>query len=389
MKLFVILSRFPFPLEKGDKLRAYHQIAELSKKHEIILCCLSDKKVKQEWKEEIRGMCSQLYVFELSKPLIYWNTVKQFFSTKPYQVGYFYQNQIRRKVDHIIKKEKPDHIYSQLIRTSEYVKNHLEIPKTLDYMDALGKGMMRRAAVSKGIRKKLFTIEGKRLSAYENRIFDYFNHHTIISEQDRKFINHPENHKIEVIENGISDDFFHYDKQVDKEYDLVFTGNMNYPPNVACSEYIVNEVLPILQNENPDIRLLLSGANPSEKILELSKKQGVTVTGWVDDIRDSYAKGKIFIAPLIIGTGLQNKLLEAMAMGLPCITTNLANNALKAVDGESILLAEKAEAFKSHVLSLLQNPDQYEQLSRNGKKFVAGHFNWKNSVDKLEKLFNS
>lgn len=389
MKLFVILSRFPFPLEKGDKLRAYYQLKELSKKNEIILCCLSDKAVKEEWKTEIRKYCQQLHIFELGKTKVYTNTALQAFSSKPFQVGYFYQSGIQRKIDQIIRIEKPDHIYCQLIRTAEYVKHHHNIPKTIDYMDALGKGMLRRAEISSGIKRFLFRAEGKRLSQYENRIFDYFNHHTIISAQDRKYINHPDQDKIVIIENGISSDFFNGPTGVTPEYELVFTGNMNYPPNIECALFIANEILPKLKSKFPQIRLLLSGANPNPKIAELNKRPDITVSGWVDDIRTSYANGKIFLAPLFIGTGLQNKLLEAMAMGLPCITTPLANNALKAIPGKSILLADHADSFAEKVTDLLTDHDLSKEIANGGQSFVKEHFSWEKSVEKLNTLFGS
>lgn len=386
MKLFVILSRFPYPLEKGDKLRAYHQLKSLSKTNEIILCTLTDTSVKDEWIKNLEAFCSQVHVFKLNKALIYFNTIKQVFTHTPYQIGYFYQRSVNRKIQKLITAEKPDHIYCQLIRTTEYVKNIHTIPKTLDYMDALGKGMYRRAEISSGIRKKLFQIEGKRLSEYENRIFDYFNHHTIISKQDRKFINHPQQDKIAIIENGISSAFSNYEKKVEKKYDLIFTGNMNYPPNVECACFIVNDILPILQKNNANVSVLLSGANPHQRITDLSQNKNVTVTGWVDDIRDSYAQGKLFVAPLFIGTGLQNKLLEAMAMGLPCITTTLANNALQAVDQESILIANNAEDFAKTIIGLLKDQSRVNEISEHSKRFVSANFNWDMSVEKLSKL---
>ena len=385
MKIFVLLSRFPYPLEKGDKLRAYHQLKELSKTNQIHLCCLSDKKIKKEWIDELASFCETVDVYSLNKPLIYWNTTKQLFSDKPFQVGYFYQKRIQRKINQLIKLHQVEHIYCQLIRTAEYVKNIHSINKTIDYMDALSMGMNRRAVIAKGIKKKLYRAEGKRLAAYENRIFDYFNHHIIISKQDRELINHPDNDKIHVIENGISESYFNYKNEVNKEYDLVFTGNMNYPPNIECSEYIVNSILPLLPTSTT---LLLSGASPNQRISALRKENKIEVSGWVDDIRDSYASAKIFIAPLFIGTGLQNKLLEAMAMGIPCITTSLVNNALNAIDKKHILTAETAEDFAKLSIQLLEDKSLYSSISEKGKNFVKDQFSWSKSVEKLNSVFN-
>tara|TARA_B110000037_G_scaffold160384_1_gene181100 strand:+ start:10872 stop:12059 length:1188 start_codon:yes stop_codon:yes gene_type:complete len=389
MKIVVLLSRFPYPLEKGDKLRAYHQIKELAKRHEVILCSLTDTKIEQAWVKELQNCCTELHIFKLKKPLIYWNTLKQVLTNKPYQTGYFFQRSIQQKIGRIIKNAQPDHIYCQLVRTTEYVKNIHDIPKTLDYMDALSKGMHRRSEITTGTKKKLFLIEGKRLAEYENRIFDYFNHHTIISEQDKGLINHPQKNQIKVIENGISAEFSNYDKAVERSFDIVFTGNMNYPPNVECAEYIVNEIYPILKKSRPETRILLSGASPHQRVSALALDDKIVVTGWVEDIRDSYAQGKLFLAPLFIGTGLQNKLLEAMAMGLPAITTPLANNALKAVHGDSVIIANKADDFASAVIDLLDNTEKWNLISKNGQELVNSTFDWAKSVEKLETLMQS
>ncbi len=387
MKIVVLLSRFPYPLEKGDKLRAYHQLKELAKSHTIHLCALTDEPVSVANFQEIEKLGIHIHLYPMKKPLIYWNTIKQFFTNQPYQTGYFFQRAIQQKIHRLIENEKPDHIYCQLIRTTEYVKNIHHIPKTLDYMDALSKGMYRRADISSGIKKRLYLIEGKRLAEYENRIFDYFNHHTIISAQDKSFINHPQNGKITVVENGISDDFSNYPVSDSKQFDLVFTGNMNYPPNIECATYLVKQICPLLERDFPKLKILLAGASPNQRVLDLAVPGKIEVTGWVDDIRTSYSQGKLFVAPLFIGTGLQNKLLEAMAMGLPAITTPLANNALKAVDQESIVIASNPTQFAAAIGDLLQNPDHYQHLSRQGKNFVKLHFNWPQAVAKLELLF--
>jgi glycosyltransferase involved in cell wall biosynthesis len=306
------------------------------------------------------------------------------FSDKPFQIGYFFQASIQRKIKARLAELNVDHIYCQLIRTAEYVKNIHDIPKTIDYMDALSKGMFRRSEINTGLKKRLFRNEGKRLSEYENRIFDYFNHHTIISEQDQDLINHPSKGSIEIIENGISQDFFEFKTSKKKEYELLFTGNMNYPPNIECSEFIATEIAPLLPNSS----IKISGASPHHRILGLKKNPQIEVTGWVDDIRDSYASAKIFVAPLFIGTGLQNKLLEAMAMGLPVITTPLANNALNAEPNKQILIAENAEQFKQQINRLLEDAELYASISNAGMEYVRSKFSWEKSVAKLEKLWH-
>src|SRR5690606_20190025 len=274
------------------------------------------------------------------KKLFY--TGLQFFTTKPFQVGYFYQHSIHHQIDILLKRIEPDHIFCQLIRAAEYVKNYHSCTKTIDYMDALSAGIKRRIPQSSLLSRWLFRSEWKRLTRYENILFDYFEYHTIISEQDRDLIAHPQRAKIDILPNGVGEHFFNYSKPVQKTHDLVFTGNLSYPPNINAVHYITHEICPVLKASGRNVSVLISGANPVSEIERLQGK--IDLTGWVEDIRDSYAKGIVFVAPMFIGTGLQNKLLEAMAMGIPCITTPLANNALGA-DSSSILLAETPEGF--------------------------------------------
>ena len=145
MKILVILSRIPYPLEKGDKLRAYHQVKELSKHHEVCLCCLSEKKPLPEAVDKLASIASEVHFFQLNRTRIFLNLFLAALGRKPFQVAYFYQNTIHRKIRDRIQAFSPDHIFCQLVRTTEYAKNVHNIPKTLDYQDAFSKGMDRRA----------------------------------------------------------------------------------------------------------------------------------------------------------------------------------------------------------------------------------------------------
>lgn len=379
----VVTSRFPYPLEKGDKLRAYYQIKELAESMEVILFSLSDEKVNAAQIAALKPFCKEIHTFKTHKWISWINAGLNIFSSKPFQVGYFYRSSIQRKINKILQNIKPDHIYAQLIRTTEYIKNYHACPKTIDYMDALSKGMERRTKEATLLKKWIFNQEYQRLVQYENAIFEYFEHHTIISQQDQREIFHKKNHEITIIPNGVAKTFFEK-PNTEKIYDIVFTGNMSYPPNVTAAKYIVEKLLPKLPENT---KLLLAGASPSAEIKAL-ENQHVTVSGWVDDIRESYAQGNVFIAPMFLGTGLQNKLLEAMALGLPCITSPLANNALGAIDQEQILLAETETSFINQIRYLLSHPEEAKMIGQNGKLFVKDNYDWKATTQKLIDLIN-
>ncbi len=386
MKLFVLLSRVPYPLEKGDKLRAFNQIKELSKKHQIVLIALNDSKLDEKAMTELKKYCVAISIVPFSKRTIFFNLFRAFFNGKPLQVGYFYFEKAQKKVDELIAKHKPDHIYCQLIRTAEYIKKYPQIPKTLDYMDVFSKGMERRKLTDPFYMKPFLALEYRRLLKYEKKVFAYFTSKTIISEQDKSFIPHAQKQNIVVVPNGVDTSYF---KPIvhKKEFELLFNGNMNYPPNIESVEYLVEKVMPFVWHKFPNTRLLISGATPHKIVQELASDK-VIVTGWVDDIRINFAKSKILVAPMQISIGLQNKLLEAMAMQLPCITSSLANNALGAKPGEQILVADTPEQYARHIIDLLQNEAKAKQIAMNGYQFVVNGFNWQSTTAILERLIS-
>jgi polysaccharide biosynthesis protein PslH len=386
MKILVILSRVPYPLEKGDKLRAFNQIRELSKKHQIVLFALNDGKLDDHALGELKKYCVAISIVPLPKPTVFKNLVRAFFSGLPMQVGYFYFKKAQQKVNELVVKHRPDHIYCQLIRTAEYAKPFSNIPKTLDYMDVFSKGIERRISTDPFYMKPVLWMEHKRLLKYEHDVFTRFTNKTIISAQDRDLIPHPDKKQIRVIPNGVDADFF---KPVacKKEYELLFNGNMNYPPNVESAEFLVEKIMPYVWDRMPGVRLLISGASPNARVTELASDK-VTVSGWVDDVRENYSKSKILVAPMQISIGLQNKLLEAMAMQLPCITSSLANNALGAKHNEQILVADKPGQYALQILELLQNESRAKQIAMNGYHFAINNFNWKGTTGMLEQLIS-
>jgi sugar transferase (PEP-CTERM/EpsH1 system associated) len=387
MKILVILSRIPWPLEKGDKLRAYHQIRCLSKNHEIILFALNDnpKCNKAEAIKHLSPYCAVIRFFNLNKITILWNMIKAVFRGKPLQVGYFYSCRAKKMLQQLIAETQPDRVFCQLVRTAEYAKN-LNIPKTIDYQDTLSQGLLRREQKASYLLKPIFRIEFKRLQQYEYKIFEWFNHKTIISKPDRDLLTHPLREEVVIVQNGVEHQHF---KPVSKEkkYDLIFNGNMSYPPNINASKLLAKKILPIVHQTLPDTTLLLSGAQPHEQVKALQNDK-ITVSGWVDDIRENYAVSRIFVAPMQIGTGLQNKLLEAMSMKMPCVTSDLANASLGAKPETEILIGNTPESFAQHIIHLLTDAKSAETLAQNGHQFVLRTFDWEKATEILEKRFD-
>ena len=205
MKLVIITPRVPDTLDKGDKLRIFHQIKFLSKFHKIHLICLEKKKNK---KLAIEQYIENIYTLNNSIisrifNILYYTIIKK----KPIQVSYYYSKKSQIKIDDLIKKINPDWIYCQLIRSAEYVKSYKQ-KKTIDYMDSFSLGLKRRKSISYGLMKFLIQFEYNRVKKYEKNIFNYFDSHTIISDFDKENINHSKKNKITVTPNGIDTNFF-------------------------------------------------------------------------------------------------------------------------------------------------------------------------------------
>lgn len=384
MKLFVITSRIPYPLEKGDKLRVYHQLKHLANQHEIYLCALESpwQENTAEAKQKLKEFCHEVYFVKLSTIQIGLSLFKSIFTGIPFQTALFTDAIALKKVDGYIKAIHPDHIYCQLTRAAEYVRFQKH-SKTLDYMDAFSMGMLRRSKTSFFFAKWLYHWEATKQKKYEHEVFNDFDSHTIITEEDRNFIAHPNNESITIVRNGVDFSCFSPQKTNEK-YDLVFVGNMGYAPNIDAAEYLCNSILPHLKKIMPQIKILLAGAEPSSRVLNL-QSDNVFVSGWMQDIREAYSSATLFIAPMRIGTGLQNKLLEAMAMKKACITTPIVNKALMA-PSSSILIGLTAEELAKHCLLLLNDEAMRSQIAHSGHVFVNEHYQWSKTTTILNEL---
>lgn len=381
MRIVVITSRIPFPLEKGDKLRVFHQIKHLAKNHEICLICLNENSSEIDLLP-LKEMVHELHVVNLSKWKIPLRIVFALFSKLPFQVAYFFERKKKSEIESIIQKFTPNHIYCQLIRTAEYVKDFFQFEKSIDYMDAFSAAAMRRAQTEKGIRKLFWSIEFERVKKYERSVYDYFSHHAIISEQDRNLLAIPSNKSISIVPNGV-DTIYFQPLKLAKKHDVVFAGNMSYPPNVAAAIFLVQEILPKLLIQFPSIQLLIAGTDPSPEVQKLSSVN-VTVSGWMHDIREAYSQSRIFVAPMFIGAGMQNKILEAMSSELPVITTDLAAQAFLEKEKSKIIQVNSNFEFVKAIQYYLLNESTQINDGKKNRKYVEEKYSWNISNQKLE-----
>lgn len=377
--------------------------------HEIVLVTFVEAPIQDRDFQQVKIFCSRIYTFPLSKFLAIQNICSHILSkgflwkkgrNLAFQIAYFQNKGYQKQIEAIIEKEKPAHIYCHLTRMSEYVR-HSAIPKTLDFMDAFGAGTVERAKISPLLLRPFWRWEARQLLAYEQAIQMDFDHTTIISEQDKRRLPPPIENSHSgivpkpptvVIPNGVDTQYFSAQARTegasDKPeplFDLAFIGNLGYYSNVEAARFLVKNILPLLQHI-PNLSLQLVGARPTAEMLSWANEQ-VSVLGWQEDIRGAYRRSKILVAPLMHGIGQQNKILEAMAMGVPVITTSRVNNAIGATIGTDILVADTEGAFAKQIERLLEDVDLQKLIAKNGRDFVEKFYAWTGMTARLLALF--
>lgn len=385
MELLVVLSRVPYPLDKGDKLRAYHQLKLLSESHNISLFCLNEGKIHPEAKTELKKLCRRVEVVQFPKFRLLLNLIKSFKNKLPFQVNYFLSNKAKSKFEQFCEDQIPDLIYCQLVRTAEYVKKYQTIPLVIDYMDSLSSAMNRRSKTANWFFKNVIKNEANRLSKYEDDLASVFHAQTIISKQDFELLPLHNKSNLQIIPNGV--DLKNFKPiEIAKDFDFVFVGNMAYPPNVDAVCYFAEEIFPLILEKKPESNFLISGTQPTSRVLGLASKN-IKITGFVKDITNSYARAKVFVAPLRQGAGLQNKLLEAMAMELPFVATPIAYNALGlAIDKN--LCADNEVDFANNCIKFIDDESLRNSTGKVLRQFTENHYSWQMQSKKLNDIFN-
>jgi glycosyltransferase involved in cell wall biosynthesis len=329
-RLLFLTSRFPFPLEKGDKLRAYHLIRQLSDHFDIILFALSPTKTTLAQLKALEPYCHSIHSSTITRTKSYQNML--LIRNLPFQIAYFQSEKSMQDLDDIVLKTQPDAVFCHLIRMAEYARRVPAGVKVIDYMDAFSKGMERMKSSTAWWRQPFVHREAEAVAAYEQKVFGDFGAHFIISGQDKDLMPVQEKKSIDIVPNGVDLSYFH-PITATRKYTVMFNGHMAYPPNIASAVYTAKRIMPILRKKMPEANLLIAGAEPVREIRRL-ENSFTHISGWMDDIRLAFAESSVMVAPMLISIGLQNKILQAMAMGIPCVISTLANNAIGATPGK-------------------------------------------------------
>lgn len=388
MRILIALSRFPYPTEKGDKVRAYYQIKELSRNNEIFLVCLSEFKVKEEHLAKVLPYVKEVNIIQISLLKRIINLFFGIFNSLPMQVNYFKSHQMKGIVTDWCDKFKIDVCYVQLIRIVENIPNIPQVVFFLDYMDAFSEGTRNRSLKSSFFKRIIYKLESQRLKNYERQVITRFEGLSVITEAEAGFLPEDAQKKLIITPNGVSDHFFNYPllSWAEKKYDIIFSGNMQFVPNIQAALYLIKKVLPLIIWDFPSIKICIAGVDPVSEIKALACNN-VIVTGFVEDLGEIMSQSKISVAPMFSGSGLQNKLLENMAVGIPLITSPLSAAPILAIKDKHLLVASDELEFAENIKKLLNNEEYANELGREGQRFVKLNFRWETYNERLENAF--
>ncbi len=308
-------------------------------------------------------------------------------TASPASMGYFYSPRLKRRIAGALAERRFDLIFVHCSSVAPYVADVRTIPKILDFGDMdsqkwLIYSKFRRFPMSLGYR-----LESVKLRKAEEDLAKNFNICTCTTKAELETLNsYGVSVQTDWFPNGVDTKYF---CPIEDPYDpdvISFIGRMDYFPNQQCMMWFCQNVMPAIREQRPNTKLWIVGANPSRAIRALENLPNVTVTGSVEDVRPFIYRSAVNVAPLSIARGTQNKLLEAMAMGIPVVTSEQAAGGIDAVPGEDFLTASTVEGYRDAVLRLLNNPQDRDQFARSGRSRVLSHHSWKNSMNKLDML---
>jgi sugar transferase (PEP-CTERM/EpsH1 system associated) len=294
---------------------------------------------------------------------------------------------MQRKVNQLLAEERFELIHAQLFRMGQYVTEVQGPAKVLDLCDSLALNLNRRAKLDSIPKRFLVRLEAKRVQRYEIDIMKAFDCGTVVAHFDRDYLLKQDNSlNLSIVPMGVDLEYFRPSLKKRTQSSvaptaassplLLFTGTMNYFPNSDAAAYFCNEIFPRVREQHPKARFYIVGNHPSEQVRRLEAQDGVVVTGYVPDVRPYFEEASVFVAPLRAGSGIQTKNLEAMAMGVPIVTTSVGAMGLKADTGKELLVADTPLAFAEQVIHLLDNKYLRENIAQTARTRVETEYSW-------------
>jgi len=387
LKILFVCHRVPFPPRRGGKIRPFNVIRHLSQHHEVTVASLARSQDEAKAGEGLAAYCARYLVETVSTVAAFGHMIARLPTTMPSSMGYFRSATLARRIRQELQTTSFDLLFVHCAFVAPYVADVAGIPKVLDFGDMdsqkwLAYGRKRMFPMSLG-----YYVDGLKLRRAETRLAAKFDLCTCTTRAELATL---ESYGIRVpagwFPNGVDTEYFTPENTPYDPDTITFVGRMDYYPNQECMREFCRTTLPLLRARRPRIKLVIVGADPSRAIMKLAKLPGVTVTGSVADVRPYLRAAAATIAPLRIARGTQNKILEAMATGVPTVASIAAAGGVDAEPGRHLLTADTPAEFAEAILRLLENKGERRRFSEAGRAHVLSHHSWERSMQILDRL---
>lgn len=398
--LLYLVHRLPFPPNKGDKVRSYHLLKHLRQQHRVFLGTFVDDPADEAYVDTVRAICPDLHVARLNPRTARLRSLSGLLTHQALGLRYYQNAGLQAWVNQTLAANKMDAtiIFSSVM--AQYVASTSGgtlPPMLVDFVDVDSAKWMQYAASHKWPLSWLYRREGERLLAYERAVAARAQRSFFVTENETALFRNmaPESaNRVGVISNGVDADYFSPDPACaspfagsgvhPEQIPLVFTGAMDYWPNIDAVTWFVQHILPILLQAWPQLRFYIVGRSPSPAVLALASN-AVVVTGTVPDVRPFLQHAAVVVAPLRVARGIQNKILEAMAMARPVVASKSCVEAIDARPGEELVSAAEAADFVREIDALLKAPARAAAVGQSGRRRVLQSYSWDAHLGSLDR----
>ncbi len=390
-----LAHRIPYPPNKGDKIRSYHLLLELSSHYDVHLGCFIDDPADHQYIDKLRPLCASLCCLSLHKPGRYLKAALALIQARPITLSLYRSKPLQRWVEQTTTQQQISKIVvfsgamAQFVDASGYETS----TRVIDFVDVDSDKWAQYADKKTRIARWIYQREHRLLQRYEQQISERFDKALFVSEKEaelfRSLIPASLAAKVGHLNNGVDSRYF--DPQTVNDQPsihpsdfIVFTGAMDYWANEDAVTWFCTQVWPSLSTQHPELRFLIVGSNPTPTVQQLARIERVIVTGRVDDVRPYIQQAALVVAPLQIARGIQNKVLEAMAMAKSIVATSMAMEGIPLHAELAVNIADSADDFTAACDQILNSPQQLN--SNANRSWIQTQFNWKHTLAKLPEL---
>ncbi|MBL8483970.1 MAG: TIGR03087 family PEP-CTERM/XrtA system glycosyltransferase [Rhodocyclaceae bacterium] len=388
MNILYVCHRFPFPPKRGGKIRPFNMIRHFTERgHRVTVCSLARSAPEAEEGRGLAKHCAHYEMGVVDNRIQTLRMVARLPLTVPSSMGFFYSPDLARAVRELLAREKFDLIFVHCSSVAQYVEQVTGIPKILDFGDMDSQKWLEYANYKPWPLSWGYWLEGGKMLRAEKRLAGRFDLCTATTRAEWETL---KSYGVEVdtdwFPNGVDSEFF---KPADAAYDadtISFVGRMDYFPNQECMFDFCRSTLPLIQRVRPQAKLLIVGADPSPAVRKLGELPGVTVTGSVPDVRPYLQRSVAMVAPLNIARGTQNKILEAMSVGVPVVTSRTAAGGVDAEDEAHFLVADTPQDYADRLVRLMSDAAERKRLAVAGRARMLSNHSWSGSMQRLDAI---